>query len=38
VTKWFDLAPEVPFDRIQLTTARVLQQQLPGSVTNMRYC
>src|SRR2546426_9156460 len=29
VTKWFDLAPEVPFDRIQLTTARVLQQQLP---------
>jgi chromosome partitioning protein len=30
VTKWFDLAPaELPFDRTQLTTARVLQQQLP---------
>jgi chromosome partitioning protein len=30
VTKWFDLAAEeLPFDRIQLTTARVLHQQLP---------
>lgn len=29
VTKWFDLADDVPFARIQLTTARVLQQQLP---------
>jgi len=29
VTKWFDLANEVPFERIQLTTARVLQHQLP---------
>jgi chromosome partitioning protein len=30
VTKWFDLAPEaLPFDRLQLTTARVLQGQLP---------
>lgn len=29
VTKWFDLAEEVPFDRMQLTTARVLQGQLP---------
>lgn len=29
VTKWFDLASEVPFDRSQLTTARVLQHQLP---------
>jgi|SRR6266511_3005392 len=30
VTKWFDLATaELPFDRTQLTTARVLQQQLP---------
>lgn len=29
VTKWFDLADEVPFDRMQLTTARVLQGQLP---------
>lgn len=30
VTKWFDLAAtDVPFDRTQLTTARVLQQQLP---------
>ena len=29
VTKWFDLSDEVPFDRLQLTTARVLQQQLP---------
>ena len=30
VTKWFDLAiEELPFDRIQLTTARVLHQQLP---------
>ena len=30
VTKWFDLASEdLPFDRTQLTTARVLQQQLP---------
>jgi chromosome partitioning protein len=28
VTKWFDLAEDVPFDRMQLTTARVLQQQL----------
>jgi chromosome partitioning protein len=29
ITKWFDLAETVPFDRTQLTTARVLQQQLP---------
>jgi chromosome partitioning protein len=30
VTKWFDLATtEPPFDRTQLTTARVLQQQVP---------
>jgi chromosome partitioning protein len=30
VTKWFDLAPaDLPFDRTQLTTARVLHQQLP---------
>jgi chromosome partitioning protein len=29
VTKWFDLAEVVPFDRTQLTTARVLQHQLP---------
>jgi chromosome partitioning protein len=30
VTKWFDLASaELPFDRTQLTTARVLHQQLP---------
>jgi chromosome partitioning protein len=29
ITKWFDLADSVPFDRMQLTTARVLQQQLP---------
>jgi chromosome partitioning protein len=30
VTKWFDLATEdPPFDRTQLTTARVLHQQLP---------
>jgi chromosome partitioning protein len=30
VTKWFDLASdELPFDRSQLTTARVLHQQLP---------
>jgi len=30
VTKWFDLATgELPLDRTQLTTARVLQQQLP---------
>jgi chromosome partitioning protein len=29
ITKWFDLAESVPFDRMQLTTARVLQQQLP---------
>src|SRR2546421_12809699 len=29
ITKWFDLADAVPFDRMQLTTARVLQQQLP---------
>jgi chromosome partitioning protein len=29
ITKWFDLADVVPFDRMQLTTARVLQQQLP---------
>jgi chromosome partitioning protein len=30
VTKWFDLATdELPFDRSQLTTARVLHQQLP---------
>jgi chromosome partitioning protein len=30
VTKWFDLhAGELPFDRTQLTTARVLHQQLP---------
>jgi chromosome partitioning protein len=30
VTKWFDLATvEIPFDRTQLTTARVLHQQLP---------
>ena len=29
ITKWFDLAESVPFDRTQLTTARVLQQQLP---------
>jgi chromosome partitioning protein len=29
ITKWFDLAELVPFDRTQLTTARVLQQQLP---------
>jgi chromosome partitioning protein len=28
ITKWFDLAEDVPFDRMQLTTARVLQQQL----------
>jgi cellulose biosynthesis protein BcsQ len=29
VTKWFDLATaELPFDRTQLTTARVLHQQL----------
>ncbi len=33
VTKWFDLAPEaLPFDRLQLTTARVLQGQLPRLV------
>jgi chromosome partitioning protein len=30
VTKWFDLATaELPFDRTQLTTTRVLHQQLP---------
>jgi chromosome partitioning protein len=29
ITKWFDLAESVPFDRMQLTTARVLQQQVP---------
>lgn len=29
VTKWFDLGENVPFDRLQLTTARVLQAQLP---------
>jgi chromosome partitioning protein len=29
VTKWFDLANVVPFDRNQLTTARVLQHQIP---------
>jgi chromosome partitioning protein len=30
VTKWFDLASQdPPFDRTQLTTARVLHQQLP---------
>ncbi len=30
VTKWFDLATDaVPFERVQLTTARVLQGQLP---------
>jgi chromosome partitioning protein len=29
ITKWFDLAESVPFDRTQLTTARVLQQQVP---------
>lgn len=30
VRKWFDLATvEIPFDRTQLTTARVLHQQLP---------
>jgi chromosome partitioning protein len=30
VTTWFDLASgDLPFDRTQLTTARVLQQQLP---------
>jgi cellulose biosynthesis protein BcsQ len=30
VTKWFDLpTAELPFDRTQLTTAGVLQQQLP---------
>jgi chromosome partitioning protein len=29
VTKWFDLAGDVPFDRTQLCTARVLQAQLP---------
>jgi cellulose biosynthesis protein BcsQ len=30
VTKWFDLATaELPFDHTQLTTAGVLQQQLP---------
>jgi chromosome partitioning protein len=30
VTKWFDLASQDPsFDRTQLTTARVLHQQLP---------
>lgn len=29
VTKWFDLTSDVPFDRTQLTTARVLQHQLP---------
>lgn len=28
VTKWFDLAEHVPFDRCQLTTARVLQTEL----------
>jgi len=28
VTKWFDLAESVPFDRCQLTTARVLQTEL----------
>jgi chromosome partitioning protein len=29
ITKWFDLSDSVPFDRTQLTTARVLQHQLP---------
>ncbi len=30
VTKWFDLAnDDLPFDRTQLITARVLHQQLP---------
>jgi chromosome partitioning protein len=29
ITKWFDLSDTVPFERIQLTTARVLQHQLP---------
>jgi chromosome partitioning protein len=30
VTKWFDLATtDLPFDHMQLTTARVLHQQLP---------
>lgn len=29
ITKWCDLADEVPFDRFQLTTARVLHHQLP---------
>src|SRR5262245_61195979 len=28
LTKWFDLTDTVPFDRTQLNTARVLQQQL----------
>lgn len=35
VTKWFDLAEDVPFDRMQLTTARVLHQQVPR--LRMRY-
>ena len=37
VTKWFDLASQdLPFDRTQLTTARVLHHQLPacGSSTS----
>jgi chromosome partitioning protein len=29
ITKWFDLSDAIPFDRIQLSTARVLQHQLP---------
>ncbi len=29
VTKWFDLAEDVPFERLQLTTVRVLQHQVP---------
>src|SRR5438067_1037444 len=29
VTKWFDLAEEVPFERLQLTTVRLLQHQAP---------
>ncbi len=28
VTKWFDLGEDIPFDRLQLNTARVLQGQL----------
>jgi chromosome partitioning protein len=29
ITKWFDLSETIPFDRTQLSTARVLQHQLP---------